>query len=98
MSALRRVLARGGVIGGSSAGAQVFGEFLVRGNPKTNDELTNPDHLVGFGLLPVVVVDAHFRDRNRTAGFGGPVARHPQLLGIRVASEAVQVRAASLSR
>jgi cyanophycinase len=83
-AALRRVLERGGVVAGSSAGAQVIGEFLVRGNPKTNDELTDPGYLTALGLLPGVVIDAHFRDRNRTAEFGALVAKHPQLLGIGV--------------
>jgi cyanophycinase len=80
-AALRRVLERGGVVAGSSAGAQVIGELLVRGNPKTNDELTDPGYLTGLGLLPGVVIDAHFRDRDRTAEFGALVAKQPQLLG-----------------
>lgn len=83
-AALRRVLERGGVVAGSSAGAQVIGEFLVRGNPKTNEELTDPGYLTGLGLLPGVVIDAHFRDRDRTAEFGALVAKHPQLLGLGV--------------
>lgn len=83
-AALRRVLERGGVVAGSSAGAQVIGELLVRGNPKTNDELTDPGYLTGLGLLPGVVIDAHFRDRDRTAEFGALVAKHPEWLGLGV--------------
>lgn len=83
-AALRRVLERGGVVAGSSAGAQVIGELLVRGNPKTNEELTDPGYLTALGLLPGVVIDAHFRDRDRTAEFSALVAQHPQLLGLGV--------------
>ncbi|HZT56061.1 MAG TPA: cyanophycinase, partial [Burkholderiaceae bacterium] len=36
LAAFAGVLARGGVIGGSSAGATIQGEFLVRGNPLGN--------------------------------------------------------------
>ena len=36
---ISEVLKRGGVVGGSSAGCQVLGDFLVRGNPRTNREL-----------------------------------------------------------
>ncbi len=90
-AALRRVLERGGVVAGSSAGAQVLGEFLVRGNPKTNDELTDPGYLAALGLLPGVVIDAHFRDRDRTAEFGALAAKHPQLLGLGVDADTALV-------
>ena len=33
---IRKVLDRGGVIGGSSAGATIQGTFLARGDTKTN--------------------------------------------------------------
>ena len=47
---LQAVLDRGGVIGGSSAGATILGSFLVRGDTKGN-ELMIGDHTVGFGFL-----------------------------------------------
>ncbi len=49
--AIARVLERGGVVGGSSAGCQVVGDFLVRGNPKTNSEMTFPGYTQGMGLF-----------------------------------------------
>ena len=66
-------------------------KFLVRGNPKTNDELKDPGYLTGLGLLPGVVIDAHFRDRDRTAELGGLVAEHPQLLGLGVDADTALV-------
>eukprot|EP01052_Picozoa_sp_SAG31_P002635 SAG31_NODE_95_length_25901_cov_24.763700_5_plen_164_part_00 len=49
--AFERVLDRGGVIGGSSAGAAFQGDVMIRGNQFPNDLsiLLDPDHLQGFG-------------------------------------------------
>jgi cyanophycinase-like exopeptidase len=42
--AFRDVLARGGVVGGSSAGASILGDFLVRGAPSSNNRIMDyPD-------------------------------------------------------
>lgn len=79
-----KVLARGGVVGGSSAGCQVPGEFLVRGNPRTNRDLAFDGYTRGLGLLPGVVLDAHFLQRDRHESFQALVDQHPQLLGIGV--------------
>lgn len=81
---IHALMARGGVVGGSSAGAQVIGEMLVRGDPRTNKTMLDVGYLRGLGLLPGVVVDAHFRERGRTKSFGALVAKHPQLLGFGV--------------
>ena len=50
-AAFERVLQRGGVIGGSSAGAAFQGDVMIRGNKEPNDLsiLLDPDHLEGFG-------------------------------------------------
>ena len=48
--AIREVLDRGGVIGGSLAGATIQGSFLVRGDTKTNRVMMG-DHQKGFGYL-----------------------------------------------
>ncbi len=81
---LAEVLRRGGVVGGSSAGCQVLGEFLVRGDPRSNRVLVQPGYTRGLGLLPGVVLDAHFLQRERDTEFRELVANHPQLLGIGV--------------
>ena len=78
------VLKRGGVVAGSSAGAQVLGDFLVRGNPRTNLDLVFEGYTTGFGLLKGVVIDAHFRQRDRGDALGALVARYPQMLGVGV--------------
>lgn len=81
---LREVLARGGVVAGSSAGCQVLGDFLVRGNPNSNKDLVFPGYETGFGLLRGVILDAHFRQREREDALAGLVAKHPSMLGIGV--------------
>ncbi|MCR9245077.1 MAG: cyanophycinase [bacterium] len=81
---LADVLDRGGIVGGSSAGCQVLGQLLVRGNPRTNRELMHPAYTRALGLLPGVVLDAHFLQRDRGPEFEKLVARYPQFLGIGV--------------
>ncbi len=79
--ALRGVLERGGVIGGSSAGATIQGSFLVRGDTEGN-ELMMGDHQVGFGYLRDVAVDQHVLRRNRHFDLIEVIEAHPELLGI----------------
>ena len=76
------VLQRGGVIGGSSAGATIQGDFLVRGSPLGNTDMMALGYQRGFAFLPGTAIDQHFRQRNRFADLAGVVDRHPQLLGI----------------
>ena len=92
-SALGHVLDRGGVVGGSSAGCQVIGDLLVRGNPRTNSDMTDAGYLQGLGLLQGVVLDAHFRERDRFGELRRLVGEYPQMLGIGVdAGAALLVR------
>lgn len=81
---MRRVLERGGVIGGSSAGAQVQGDFLMRGHPASNRPLWWPGYQTGFGFLRGVIIDAHFRQREREKTFPEVVRRFPSMLGVGV--------------
>lgn len=76
-----RVLERGGVVGGSSAGATILGSFLVRGDTKGN-ELMVGDHVEGFGLLTDSAIDQHLLRRNRQFDLIPVIAERPHLLGI----------------
>ncbi|MBM4183124.1 MAG: cyanophycinase [Gemmatimonadetes bacterium] len=78
---LRNVLERGGVIGGTSAGASVLGSFLVRGDTETNEVIIG-DHQVGFGYLRDVAIDQHVLRRNRHFDMLELLEVHPELLGI----------------
>ncbi len=78
------VLARGGVIAGSSAGCSIQAQYMVRGNPLGNAEIAVEGYERGFGFLPGCGVDQHFLRRDRTDDLEKLVRLHPQVLGIGV--------------
>jgi cyanophycinase len=78
---LQAVLDRGGVIGGTSAGATILGSFLVRGDTKGNDLMVG-DHTVGFGFLKNSAIDQHLLRRNRQFDLIDVIEKRPELLGI----------------
>jgi cyanophycinase len=75
------VLERGGVIGGSSAGATIQGSLLVRGDTETNTIMMG-NHQEGFGFLPQSAVDQHLLARDRQYDLIPVIEAHPELLGI----------------
>ena len=81
---IMNVLARGGVVGGSSAGASILGEFMVRGAPSSNNFIMEyPGYTRGFGYLRHTGIDQHVVARERTADIADSlVPRHPDLLFI----------------
>lgn len=80
-AAFRSVLERGGVIGGSSAGASIQGSYLVRGDTNSNTVVMG-DHEVGFGYLRNVAIDQHVLRRNRHFDLIGLIEARPELLGL----------------
>jgi cyanophycinase len=78
------VLARGGVIAGSSAGATIQGEYLVRGDTSgPNVMMTQePAHQKGFEFLRRSAIDQHINTRNRWDDLIAVIAKFPTLLGI----------------
>jgi cyanophycinase len=80
-AALRDVLARGGVIGGTSAGATILGSFMVRGDTRGNTIMVG-DHVEGMGFLKNVTIDQHLLRRNRQFDLIPVIESHPELLGI----------------
>jgi cyanophycinase len=79
---LRGVLRRGGVIGGSSAGASIQAQYLVRGSPLGNTEMMAEGYERGIGFLPAAAVDQHFTQRERHSDMTQVMQRYPKLLGI----------------
>lgn len=79
---LTALLNRGGVIGGSSAGASIQASYLVRGAPEGNHVVMSPGHERGFGFLPNTAIDQHLLTRNRENDLLQVLEVHPQLLGI----------------
>jgi cyanophycinase len=80
---IEKVLERGGVLGGSSAGATIQGSFLVRGDTK-NNQIMMGDHQEGFGYLKSVAIDQHVLARNRQFDMFDILKSHPELLGISI--------------
>lgn len=80
--ALHGVLRRGGVIGGSSAGATIQGSYLVRGAPVGNHIMMSPGHEAGFGFLKGVAIDQHVVARGRHLDLYPVIQRFPKLLGL----------------
>jgi cyanophycinase len=78
----RDVLRRGGVIGGSSAGATIQGDYLCRGSPLNNTDMICEGYERGLGFLPGVAIDQHFTQRKRFADMTALMKTYPQLLGI----------------
>ena len=79
--AFNDVLARGGVIVGSSAGASIQGSFLWRGDTKGAQILIG-DHTQGLAFLKNSVIDQHVLKRNRQFDLVDIVKQAPQLIGI----------------
>ncbi|MGH9839445.1 MAG: cyanophycinase, partial [Blastocatellia bacterium] len=76
------LLDRGGVIGGSSAGATIQGSYLVRGAREGNEIMMAKGYEVGMGFLRNVAVDQHINTRKRETHLKEVIAAHPNLLGI----------------
>ena len=76
-----KVLERGGVVGGSSAGATIQGSYLARGDTK-NNQIMMGDHEEGFNYLKNVAIDQHVLARNRHFDMFEILKNRPDLLGI----------------
>jgi cyanophycinase len=95
---IKALLARGGIVGGSSAGATIQGSFLVRGAPGTRMNpngdsriMIAPGYTTGFGLLPSSAIDQHVDAREREADLHPVISKHPELLGIGIDQSAAIV-------
>jgi cyanophycinase len=79
-----RLLARGGVIGGSSAGATIQGDFLVRGAIQGSELMVapEPEHHQAFAFLRKSAIDQHINTRNRWDDLVPLINDHPDLLGL----------------
>ncbi len=78
------VLARGGVIGGSSAGATIQGAYLVRGaTAGSHIVMTDePNHQEAFNFLRRSAIDQHVDTRDRWNDLIAVMDRFPQYIGL----------------
>jgi len=83
-AAFRAVLDRGGVIGGTSAGATIQGAYLVRGASSGSEVMMTdePNHQQALGFLRRSAIDQHIDARNRWDDLVPVIQRFPDLLGI----------------
>jgi len=79
---MHEVLERGGVIGGSSAGASIQGDYMPRGDPLGNRNIIAEGYEQGLGFLTGVAIDQHFSQRNRFGDMSELITKYPQYLGI----------------
>ncbi|HKY44185.1 MAG TPA: cyanophycinase [Pyrinomonadaceae bacterium] len=87
LTALKKLLERGGVIFGSSAGAIIQGSFTVRGRPD-KPLLMAPGKTTGFGFLTNVAINPHLTSAKRDAELVNVVDAHPNILGIGIDDDA----------
>ena len=67
---------RGGIVGGTSAGASAVTTVMVAGGKR------DPVEGRGLGLIDGVIVDQHFLKRNRTGRMLKLLSRHPDQIGL----------------
>lgn len=89
---LAAVLARGGVVAGTSAGAACMTKIMIAGG-------TNEAQLAeGFDWIPGTIADQHFLRRSRLDRLLSALARHQDLVGLGIdEGTAVEVRAGNLA-
>ena len=79
--ALRDLLARDGLIAGTSAGASIQASRLVRAGGH-GTIMTVPPYTNGFGYVANLAVDQHVDTRHRDTDLAALVAQSPGLLGL----------------
>ena len=81
---IRALLDRGGVVAGTSAGATIQGDYLVRGDTSGPEVMMTkePNHQQGFALLKKSAIDQHIDTRNRWRDLEPVMAKRPAFLGI----------------
>lgn len=90
---IKNLLARGGVVGGTSAGASIQASYMVRGARSGNEIMMAPGYEQGFGLMRGVAIDQHVTARHREGDLDAVVVKHADLLGIGIdQSTAIEVK------
>ena len=80
---IEEIYKRGGIIGGTSAGATAIGEMMLVGSPSEGIcKLIDVRMTPGLGLVKNMIIDQHFSERGRIRRLLGAVAQNPSMLGI----------------
>jgi cyanophycinase len=73
----------GAIVAGTSAGASILSAHMVAmGASGPSPRLRMAQMVAGFGLVPDMIIDQHFRQRDRIGRLLALVAANPSLLGV----------------
>lgn len=75
-TALKNVVTRGGIVGGTSAGSAIASRVMISGGRQ------QPVIADGLDLLPGAIIDQHFSQRKRYERLAYAVKQHPDRVGI----------------
>lgn len=84
---------KGGLVGGTSAGAAIMSEVMITGNELINKDSTrnfitidkgNVETIRGFGFLKTVIIDQHFLKRKRHNRTIAALIEHPDHIGVAI--------------
>ncbi|MGN6547120.1 MAG: cyanophycinase [Aureliella sp.] len=75
-AALKNVVTRGGIVGGTSAGSAIASRVMISGGRQ------QPVIANGLDLLPGAIIDQHFSQRKRYERLAYAVKQHPDRVGI----------------
>jgi cyanophycinase len=71
------------ILAGTSAGAAIIGEKMIAaGSSGESPNRSLVDLTNGLGIIPELLVDQHFHNRNRMARLMSAIAAHPDKLGL----------------
>jgi cyanophycinase len=75
-AALKKVVTRGGIVGGTSAGSAIASRVMISGGRQ------HPVIAAGLDLLPGAIIDQHFSQRKRYERLASAVKQYPDRVGI----------------
>lgn len=85
MSAILERNMQSAVVAGTSAGASILSSHMVAfGSSGNSPKMRMAQMMAGFGLVTGVIIDQHFRQRDRLGRLMMMVASNPSLLGVGV--------------
>lgn len=82
---IRRRFAEGVTVAGTSAGAAIMSRFMIaRGDEGSSPRAGMVTMAAGFGLVDGIIIDQHFRERDRLGRLLTAIAYAPENLGLGV--------------
>jgi cyanophycinase len=88
---VRKLVERGGAVGGNCAGAMALGETMIVGGDEEDDDEDAVVLRPGLGIIPKMVADSHVLERNRLERLRGVIEEHPDHFGVGIDSSTAVV-------